>query len=107
MNTQYVSQGWSELDMLVMTPYGRNQEPQSLGHQLQLLPLNGNACVLSSVGVNILGIYRDTLKQGISSTSPVITTKHGFNPSFQTTNYSFGTGNFNISRIPVHNFQGL
>ena len=103
MNTQYVSQGRSELDMLVMTPYGRNKKTQYLGHQPQLLP-NGNAHVLSLVGVNMLRKYHDTLRQGISSSSPITATKHGFNPTFQTPNYGFGMGNFDLFGIPIHTF---
>ena len=106
MNTQYFFQGRSELYMLVMTPYGRYTKTQSLGHLPQLIP-NGNAHVLSSVGVNMLRKYRDTLRQGISSSSPITTTKHGFNPTFQTPNYDFGVGDFDITGIPIHNFQSI
>ena len=107
LNTQYVSQGRSDLDMLVTTPYGRNQEPQSLGHPIQLLPLNSNACVLPSLGVNMLRNYGDTSRQGISPASPITTIEHGFNPTFRTPNYDFGVGDFDITGIPIHNFQSI
>ena len=54
-----------ELDTLITTEYGRNQEAQALD-QPQLSPWGDNAGFLRSVGVN----YPVTLKEGISSPSP-------------------------------------
>ena len=93
MNTQYFFQGRSELYMLVMTPYGRYTKTQSLGHLPQLIP-NGNAHISSSVGVNMLRKYHDTLRQGISSASPITARKHGFNPKLSKPKLWFWNGKF-------------
>lgn len=131
MNKSYVSHGQSELDMLAMKACGRNQEPQSLDHQSQILAWDANAGMIaygsnqesqsldhqpqlvpwdanagvSSVGVNMQRNYLDTLRQAISSQSPISVTQEGFNPNFQTPNYAFGMDTLDPSSMPIYNSQ--